>query len=192
VTAATRVEGPAEALAAPSVAATAAVTSRETLVARALAGLCVVVALAMLPWPMYWDHGIFVLVGQSIAHGHAPYVQAFDTKGPLAFLPFALTAWLPVRPEVALRLLDAVALLATGLVIDRALRPRVGMVPARLAAAFVVLGYVATGFVVAGQVDSWCGLVLTAGAVVAARPLSATPRWRPVSCTASPSGCAPG
>lgn len=131
----------------------------------ALTALCAVAALAMLAWPMYWDHGVFVLVAQSIRDGHAPYVAAFDVKGPVAFLPYALALSLPVAPGVAVRVADVVVLAAAAWAIERALRPHLGALARRVVTTLLVLGYVASGFIMTAQPDGWCALLLTAAAV---------------------------
>lgn len=138
----------------------------RALVGWALAALCAVSALAMLPWPMYWDHGIFVMVAQSIRTGAAPYVGAFDTKGPVGFLPYVLVLGLPAAPATAIRIADIVLLAATAAVIEPVLRTYVpSLLGRRVVTTLVVLGYVASGAVMTAQPDGWCALLLTAAAV---------------------------
>lgn len=41
-----------------------------------------------------WDEATFILMGQSILEGNLPYVELWDNKPPLAFVPYALFIWL--------------------------------------------------------------------------------------------------
>jgi len=115
---------------------------------------------------MYWDHGIFVMVAQAVRGGAAPYLTAYDTKGPVAFLPYALALGLPVDPSTSVRIADIIALALTAVLVERGLRAYVPTVLGRrLVTTFVVLGYVASGAVMTAQIDGWCALLLTVAAL---------------------------
>ena len=45
--------------------------------------------LVTLSWPMGGDHGILASVGHVIRLGGMPYKDAWEVKGPTAFLPYA-------------------------------------------------------------------------------------------------------
>jgi len=62
---------------------------RHALVAACI--LAAIYATTSLALPFGWDHGIMASVGNSYVHGGLPYVDSWDMKGPLAYLPYALT-----------------------------------------------------------------------------------------------------
>lgn len=60
-----------------------------------------------------WDEGTFVLMGRSVLQGNLPYVEAWDMKPPLAYLPFALFQVVPLPDLLSVRLGGAVAVFAS-------------------------------------------------------------------------------
>ena len=55
-----------------------------------------------------WDESTFILMGQSILDGHLPYIELWDLKPPLAFVPYALFIALLGKTIVAIRLGGAI------------------------------------------------------------------------------------
>jgi len=47
-------------------------------------------ALTSLALPYGWDHGIMASVGNSFVHGKLHYVDSWDMKGPISYLPYAM------------------------------------------------------------------------------------------------------
>ena len=60
-----------------------------------------------------WDEGTFVLMGRSVLQGNLPYVEAWDMKPPLAYLPFALFQVVPLPDLLSVRLGGALAVFAS-------------------------------------------------------------------------------
>jgi hypothetical protein len=63
-----------------------------------------------LSWPFGWDQGIIALVGRAVASGGMPYRDGWDMKGPLAYVPFALSHLMFGATAWGVRLLDLVFL----------------------------------------------------------------------------------
>jgi hypothetical protein len=57
-----------------------------------------------------WDESTFILMGQSILDGNLPYVELWDNKPPLAFVPFAVFIWLFGHSIVGVRIAGAICL----------------------------------------------------------------------------------
>jgi hypothetical protein len=57
-----------------------------------------------------WDESTFILMGQSILDGNLPYVELWDNKPPLAFVPFAVFIWLFGDSIVGVRIAGAICL----------------------------------------------------------------------------------
>ncbi|MGH2652618.1 MAG: hypothetical protein ACRDHK_15565, partial [Actinomycetota bacterium] len=67
-------------------------------------------AIASLAWPLGWDQGILAWVGTTMASGGMPYRDAWDAKGPAAYVPFALVL-LTLGPQPwAYRMVDLLLL----------------------------------------------------------------------------------
>jgi hypothetical protein len=75
---------------------------------------------AYLSWPFGWDQGIIALVGRAVASGGMPYRDSWDMKGPLAYVPFALSHLLFGPTAWGVRLLDLVFLGAAWASMSRA------------------------------------------------------------------------
>src|ERR1700761_3835251 len=48
-------------------------------------------AVTTLALPFGWDQGMMASVGNSFVHGKLPYVDSWDMKGPISYLPYAMT-----------------------------------------------------------------------------------------------------
>lgn len=57
-----------------------------------------------------WDESTFILMGQSILDGHLPYVELWDIKPPLTFVPFAVFILLFGDSIVGVRIGGAISL----------------------------------------------------------------------------------
>jgi hypothetical protein len=88
-------------------------------------------AVAHFWWPLRQDHGVFLWVGETIRSGGLPYRDAWDVKGPVAYLPFAALGYLPAF-AAKLRLLDFV-LVGFGIM-------AVGRLAKRLNGSFAIAG----------------------------------------------------
>jgi hypothetical protein len=51
-------------------------------------------ALTSLALPFGWDHGMMASVGSTYIRGKLPYVDGWDMKGPISYLPYALVEFL--------------------------------------------------------------------------------------------------
>ena len=57
-----------------------------------------------------WDESTFILMGQSVLDGHLPYIELWDVKPPLAFVPFAVFIWLFGHSVVGIRIAGTIYL----------------------------------------------------------------------------------
>jgi hypothetical protein len=85
---------------------------RWRLLLLALAIPALIGATTHLGWPLGQDQGILLWVGETIRQGGLPYHDAWDVKGPLAYVPFALLRMVPLPSPLSLRLFDFLALTA--------------------------------------------------------------------------------
>lgn len=77
----------------------------------ALIGSCIITAiyaLTSVAQPFGWDHGIMASVGSSFVHGGLPYVDSWDMKGPLSYLPYAMTEFLFGPTMWGVRIFDVI------------------------------------------------------------------------------------
>ena len=58
----------------------------------------------LFPDVINWDESTYILMGQSILEGNLPYVELWEIKPPLAFLPYALISGLFDRSIMAMRI----------------------------------------------------------------------------------------
>jgi len=75
------------------------------------------------------DAGVFLYVGARLLQGNTPYVDIWDHKGPLIYFINALGVALDPGGERGVWLLEVMALLGSGWLLYRALRPSLGHVP---------------------------------------------------------------
>jgi hypothetical protein len=136
-------------------------------------GLVVLAVLAcamMLQWPLGYDQGVFASVGDTVARGGAPYVDAWDVKGPVVFYAMALVQLVLGPHAWALRLVDVAVALATALLLHRRLRllasPRIALA----AAAMWPLAVAAMTWDESLQPDLWAGSAMLAVAFAMTRP----------------------
>lgn len=118
--------------------------------------------LVTLTWPFGMDQGIFATFGDILVHGGAPYVDAWDTKGPLPPVTYALSQALFGRGMWGIRVIDALAMLVAA----ASLAAGVGRIASREAAvwasAAMLLYITRLGHTELAQPDGWVGYLATA------------------------------
>lgn len=117
-------------------------------------------AAASLTWPYQVDHGAYAWIGRTIVHGGMPYVNAWDVKGPMASLPFALTSAVLGDGTWAIRLFDLILVLASAWAIRSVVRAQSGDMAATITALAWILAYATLGFTDTAQPDGWVGMGL--------------------------------
>lgn len=155
-------------------------TASPSLPIRALGWCAAAVVCAWLimsaTYPFGWDQGIFAWAGGVIRDGGLPYRDAWDLKGPLVYYVYALAQLVFGAGLWAIRLVDAVVLLATAWAIVRILTTLTDSTFARLGAAFYVLWYASFSYWHTAQPDGWTGMLMTGAiAAVILKPEAVTP-----------------
>lgn len=137
---------------------------------RLLIGVAVVFggwSLLALTWPLSGDAGVFAWMADTVYRGGVPYVDAWDTKGPAAWLPSLLVQAVFGRHAWAIRLFDIAMVLAT-LMAMRAIARRLGQPGAgRIAIALYALWYASLDFWQSAQPDGWVAAWLLVGCAAA-------------------------
>ncbi len=134
--------------------------------------LLVACSLSALSWPLGYDQGIFAWAGRRVASGGAPYVDAWDQKGPLVFVLFAAVLRFLGDGVLSIRLFDllVLALSSCGLVLG--LRTLSTPSFARWTAVCFAFAYLSGTFYATAQPDGWVALAM----VPALLPLATRPR----------------
>lgn len=88
------------------------------------------------------DAGVFLYAGSRLLKGETPYLDVWDHKGPLIYFINALGVVLDPGGERGIWLLEALALMVSGWLCYRALRPSFGLVPAMAGTALLFCGMV--------------------------------------------------
>jgi 4-amino-4-deoxy-L-arabinose transferase-like glycosyltransferase len=88
-----------------------------------------------------WDESTFILMGQSLVDGHLPYVDLWDNKPPLCFVPFALVIALFGKSIVAVRALGLVCVVACAWLV-RSIALRLGGRPIAFTSGVACIGLV--------------------------------------------------
>jgi hypothetical protein len=122
----------------------------------------VVVGLATLWWPLGRDQGIYAWVGSVVADGGAPYVDAWDVKGPATYLVYAVTQQVFGSGMWGIRLVDLLLLGGAGWLAWRGLARTGAGAAALLAPWLCAAWYWQLGWWHSAQPDSWIGLALLA------------------------------
>jgi hypothetical protein len=122
-------------------------------------------------WPLGGDQQVFAWLADTALRGGVPYRDAFDTKGPMAWLPIALVrAIAPVGHVVAIRLVELLSL-AAGMVAVHGLARRCGGGGvALLAPLLLYLWCIGLGFWDSHQPDGWAGAWLAVAMACAIAP----------------------
>lgn len=154
----------------------AAVYARKAIaLVLAATGICTALyALSSLFLPFGWDHGIIASVGSSYIDGGVPYVDSWDMKGPVAYLPFSLAELLFGSTMWGVRLIDLMIWLVAGYVLFDRVRSladwRIGL----WTAMATYLWIASSGWFFTAAPESW----VTASSIIAILPLLA-PHRRP-------------
>lgn len=136
----------------------------------ALLVLAVAWGVASLLWPYQPDHGVYAWIARVMLDGGAPYMDAWDVKGPAAALPFVVSAALLGDGAWAIRALDALLVFATAGAIAWVVRAYGGWLMAGLAASSWVLAYATLGFTNTAQPDGWVAMLVFLACAPALRP----------------------
>ncbi len=124
--------------------------------------------LVSLSWPLGGDQGVFASVGHVIRLGGMPYKDAWEVKGPTAFLPYALIELIVGRTMWGIRVFDLLMTAGSMIAVYQICKVwrdrRAGWY------AVVILSFTALtmDFFTSAQPDNWCaGLIAIAVAVLA-------------------------
>lgn len=143
---------------------------RLLLAAAAVFGLWAVIALG---WPLSGDAGVFAWMADTAHRGGAPYAEAFDTKGPAAWLPSLLMQVLVGRTEWGIRAFD-IAMVVAAVAALRGVARRLGLPGhGRIAIVLYLLWYAGLDYWQSAQPDGWvatwlivaCWLALSGGGI---------------------------
>ena len=134
--------------------------------AGATAAVIALWSIRVLFWPLGFDQGEFVWVGDIIRHGGLPYRDAWDTKGPLAYYLGALARLLFGRNEWGVRAFDLLVFFA-GLKGVAVLARRWGgdRAAALSACGVLALRYATLDYNNTAQPDGWAGVMLVGAAL---------------------------
>ena len=137
---------------------------------RLLLGAAVVLvgwSVLALRWPLSGDAGVFAWMADTVYRGGAPYVDAWDTKGPAAWLPSLLMETIFGRTSWAIRAFDITMVIAA-LVAMRAIARRLGQPGAgRVAIALYIVWYTSLDYWQSAQPDGWVAAWLIAACALA-------------------------
>ena len=129
-------------------------------------------SLLALTWPLSGDAGVFAWMADTVHRGSVPYVNAWDTKGPGAWLPSLLMQSLFGRTAWAIRAFD-VAMLVAALTALRSIARRLEQPGAgRVAVALYIVWYTSLDYWQSAQPDGWVATWL-----VCACALAMTGEW---------------
>jgi hypothetical protein len=119
-------------------------------------------ALTTLSWPSPPDGGVFAWLVDVTERGGMPYRDAFETKGPTAWVPVFLVRALTRLPyPVALHLTDTLFLVVGAVGVYLLARRLVSATAGLAAAALAAAWWASLGFESTVQPDAWAGAMLT-------------------------------
>jgi hypothetical protein len=130
-------------------------------------------SLLALTWPLSGDAGVFAWMADTVHRGGAPYTDAWDTKGPAAWLPSLLMQTVLGRNAWAIRVFDITMVIAA-LCAMRAIARRLGQPgEGRVAIALYIVWYTSLDYWQSAQPDGWvaswlivaCALAMTGRSV---------------------------
>lgn len=136
----------------------------------ALLLLCAIWGAASLSYPFGWDQGIMASVGDTLLHGGMPYREAWDIKGPVAHVWFAIGQLLFGRGQLGIRVVDLALLTWAAFALARVGRQLTRPSAGAWIAIGLVLAHATLGYFYTAQPDGAVSLALT----VAFAPLFAT------------------
>lgn len=120
-----------------------------------LAAIALLWAAASLSWPFGFDQGAFAWVGDVILRGGVPYLDAFDVKGPMSFLPSAAVMAAAGRNWWGIRVFDLMLVSGVAITIVQLGRRYSSRAIAVAAAVLWVLSYANAGYQFTAQPDGW-------------------------------------
>jgi len=133
----------------------------------ALAGawsFALVYAMSSLWMPYFWDHGILAAVGDAIARGGLPYRDAWDLKGPFAFVPFALSQLVFGKVMWGIRVVELLILAPALYAVFRAVAARTTPYLGAWTSLLLYLWFASGSWIFTAQPDLWvaaaCALAL--------------------------------
>ncbi len=133
----------------------------------ALAVLCAVTSL----WqPLGWDHGMMASVGAVIAEGGAPYLDAWEMKGPLAYIPFALSAALFGNTMWGVRVVDLAILIPALYCFHRTIGALTSFAIGAGAGLALYFWIASQGFFFTAQPEDWVMALATMAMCLLLRP----------------------
>lgn len=127
----------------------------------ALLLLCAVWGAASLSYPFGWDQGIMASVGDTLLHGGMPYREAWDIKGPVAHVWFAIGQLLFGRGQVGIRVVDLALLIWAAFALARVGRQLTRPSAGAWLAIGLVLAHASLGYFYTAQPDGAVSLALT-------------------------------
>ncbi len=136
----------------------------------ALLLLCAAWGATSLSYPFGWDQGIMASVGDTLLHGGMPYREAWDIKGPVAHVWFAIGQLLFGRGQLGIRVVDLALLIWAAFALARVGRQLARPSAAVWIAIGLVLAHASLGYFYTAQPDGAVSLALT----VAFAPLFVT------------------
>jgi hypothetical protein len=138
-------------------------------------------ALLALTWPLSGDAGVFSWMADTVMRGGAPYSDAWDTKGPAAWVPSLLMQALVGRTTWGIRVFDIAMVIAAVCALRSIARQLEQPGDGRVAVALYGLWYASLDFWQSAQPDGWvaawlivacrCAMSLTTGGALAAGAL---------------------
>jgi 4-amino-4-deoxy-L-arabinose transferase-like glycosyltransferase len=123
--------------------------------------ICVFWGVASITFPLGWDQAIMASVGDVVLQGGMPYRDAWDMKGPLAYLWYAVAQLIFGRSQFGIRIFDLALLIAASLALATAAARVIRPSAKPWAAAALILCYASMGYFHTAQADGAVALLLT-------------------------------
>lgn len=136
-----------------------------------VAAIAVFVAWSMLAmtWPLSGDMAVFGWIADTVYRGGTPYADAWDTKGPAAWLPSLLVQALTGRNTWAIRVFD-IAMVLAAILAMRDIARRLGQPGSgRVAIMLYLLWYASLDYWASAQPDGWTAAWLVVATACALR-----------------------
>ena len=125
--------------------------------------------LLALTWPLSGDLGVFGWIADTVHRGGTPYADAWDTKGPAAWLPSLLVQALTGRNTWAIRVFDVAMVLAAVFAIRDIARRLEQPGSGRVAIMLYLLWYASLDYWNSAQPDGWTAAWLVVATACAFR-----------------------
>ena len=132
-------------------------------------------SLVALTWPLSGDDGVFAWIADTVHRGGAPYRDAWDTKGPGAWLPALLVQKIVGRNSWGIRAFD-IAMVVAALFGIRSVARRIALPGGgAIAMALYALWYSSLDFWQSAQPDGWVAswLIVACSLVLVGHPVAA-------------------